>query len=57
LDKRVAMAVKLVQAGFDPDAAAAAVGLAPITHTGLASVQLQGVAQINPEDPESVYDV
>jgi len=57
LDKRVAMAVKLVQAGFDPDAAAAAVGLAPITHTGLPSVQLQGIAQVDPEDPQAVYQV
>jgi phage portal protein BeeE len=57
LDKRVAMAVKLVQAGFDPDAAAAAVGLAPITHTGLPSVQLQAVAQVDPEDPQAAYQV
>jgi hypothetical protein len=51
------MAVKLVQAGFDPDAAAAAVGLAPITHTGLPSVQLQGIAQIEPLDPTAAYVV
>jgi hypothetical protein len=31
--------------------------LPPILHTGLPTVQLQGIAQINPEDPEAVYEV
>jgi len=57
LDKRVGMAVKLVQAGFNPDAAAVAVGLAPIDHTGLPSVQLQGIALVDPEDPQAAYEV
>ena len=57
LDKRVMMAVRLVNAGFEPAAASAAVGLPAITHTGLPSVQLQGIAQIDPLDPQAVYDV
>lgn len=57
LDKRVMMAVRLVNAGFDPKSAAEAVGLMPITHTGLPSVQLQGIAQVAPDNPTSVYDV
>jgi len=31
--------------------------LPDIEHSGLPSVQLQGVQNIDPEDPESVYDV
>ena len=30
-------------------------GLPDITHSGVPNVLLQSVAQINPEDPESVY--
>jgi HK97 family phage portal protein len=56
-DKRVSMAQKLVISGFDPADVLAVMGLPPIEHTGVPSVQLQGVAQINPEDPESVYEV
>ena len=57
IDKRVSMAQKLVQAGFDPAESLAAMGLQDITHTGLPSVQLQGIAQVNPEDPTSAYEV
>ena len=56
-DKRVNMAQKLVNSGFDPAEVMAAMGLPEIAHTGLPTVQLQGIAQINPEDPESVYEV
>ena len=54
-DKRVGMAQRLVQVGYDPAAVLEAFGLPSIAHTGLPSVQLQGVAQVNPADPESVY--
>jgi len=40
---RVEMAVQLITAGFDPEAALAAVGLPGIDHTGLASSQLQAI--------------
>ena len=57
LEKRVAMVVRLVQAGYSPQAAAQAVGLQPIEHTGLPSVQLQNAAQAAESDAdiEDVY--
>lgn len=54
-DKRVAMAQKLINAGFQPASVLSILGLPSIEHTGIPSVQVQSVAQINPEDPESVY--
>jgi HK97 family phage portal protein len=56
-EKRVAMVQQLVITGFSPAEALAAVGLPPIEHTGLASTQLQAVAQIDPANPDSVYEV
>ena len=55
--QRVEMATKLVQVGYDPAAVLAAFGLDAIEHTGVPSVQLQPTAQIDPEDPEAVYEV
>jgi HK97 family phage portal protein len=54
-DKRVSMAQKLVNSGYSPAEVLQVLGLPAIDHTGVPSVQLQGVAQINPEDPQSVY--
>jgi HK97 family phage portal protein len=54
---KVGMIKKLIDAGFDPNETLAAFGMAPIAHTGVPTNQLQSVAQINPEDPESVYGV
>ena len=56
-DKRVNMAQKLVNSGYDPADVLSVMGLPPILHTGVPTVQLQGIAQINPDDPESVYEV
>lgn len=56
-DKRVSMASKLILAGFNPAAVLAALDLPSMEHTGVPSVQLQGVAQIDPEAPETVYGV
>jgi HK97 family phage portal protein len=53
--ERVTMARDLVMVGYDPQAVLAAFGLPSIEHTGLPSVQLQGVAQIDPENPGEVY--
>jgi len=53
--QKVGMVRDLVFAGFSPAEAMEMVGLPPVAHTGLPSVQLQGVAQVNPEDPDSVY--
>jgi HK97 family phage portal protein len=55
-DKRVLMANRLVTAGFKPEQVLAALGLPAIEHTGVPSVMLQGIAQIDPEDPQAVYE-
>jgi HK97 family phage portal protein len=56
-DRKILMAQRLVTTGFNPSAVLAALGLPPIEHTGLPSVMLQGITQIDPENPESVYGV
>jgi len=56
-EKRVRMAQILVLSGYDPAESLSAVGLDPIAHTGLASTQLQPVAQVDPENPGAVYEV
>jgi HK97 family phage portal protein len=56
-EKRVRMAQVLVLSGYDPAEALTAVGLDPIAHTGLASTQLQPVAQVDPLNPGAVYEV
>jgi HK97 family phage portal protein len=53
--EKVGMVRDLVFAGFSPAEAMEMVGLPPVAHTGLPSVQLQGVAQVNPEDPDAAY--
>jgi HK97 family phage portal protein len=55
LDRKTMMAQRLVSTGFEPASVLEALGLPAITHSGVPSVMLQGVAQINPDDPESVY--
>ncbi len=40
--------------GF-PSATLASLGLDALPHTGLPSVQLQGIAQVDPEDPKAAY--
>jgi hypothetical protein len=54
---KVDMVQRLVQAGYDPAEALMAVGLPNIAHTGLPSVQLQPISQIDPNDPNSEYQV
>lgn len=44
-DKRVGMAVRLINVGFDPSDVMSALGLPAMEHTGLPSVQLQNAAQ------------
>lgn len=56
-DRKVLMAQRLVTTGFDPAAVLAALGLPAIEHTGVPSVMLQGIAQIDPEEPQAVYDL
>ena len=57
MDKKVIMAQRLVVSGFDPASVLAALDLPTMTHTGLPSVQLQGIAQIDPNNPNAVYPV
>jgi hypothetical protein len=57
LNLRAEIVQKLVQVGFDPKSVLSAIGMEPIDHTGIPSSQLQQVAQIDPEDPASVYGV
>lgn len=54
-EKKVKMAQMLIQVGFDPATTLSALGLPEITHTGVPSTQLQPVAQIDPNAPDSVY--
>lgn len=55
--ERVDMAQRLIQVGFDPADVMAKLGLPAIEHTGLPSVQLQPTSQIDPNDPNSEYQV
>jgi HK97 family phage portal protein len=55
-DKRTQMAQRLIQVGFEPSSVLSALGLPEMAHTGLPSVQLQAVAQLDPEDPQAVYE-
>lgn len=54
-EKKVAMAQKLIAVGFAPEETIAALGLPVIPHTGVPSTQLQPVAQIDPNAPDTVY--
>jgi HK97 family phage portal protein len=56
-DKKVAMAQKLVMVGFEPTQVLSALGLPTIAHTGLPSTQLQPIAQIKPDNPDTAYEV
>jgi len=56
-EKKTFMVAQLIQSGFSPAEVLSAMGMPAIAHTGLPSVQLQGVAQVNPDDPEAVYEV
>jgi hypothetical protein len=55
--ERVRMAQALVYSGYNPADVLQALGLPAMGHTGLPSTQLQPISQIDPEDPESVYQV
>jgi HK97 family phage portal protein len=57
LDKKSSIAQRFINAGFDPASVLAALGLPDMTHTGLPTVQLQQIAQVDPEDPLAAYPV
>lgn len=48
--RQVEMYQRLIQSGVEPDAAAAAVGLPPMRHTGLPSVQVQPPSDTSNDD-------
>lgn len=47
---------RMVQVGYKPEDVLAALNLPPIGHSGVPSVQLQPVSQIDPNAPKSVYE-
>jgi hypothetical protein len=57
IDRKVLMAQRLITTGFDPADVLAKLGLPAMMHTGVPSVMLQGISNIDPEDPSSVYEV
>lgn len=57
IDKKTQIAQRLIQSGFEPAAVLDSLGLPPITHTGLPTVMLQPISQIDPNDPTSAYEV
>lgn len=57
LDKKTMIAQRLIQSGFDPQAVLAELGLPAIAHTGVPTVMLQPISQIDAEDPLSAYQV
>lgn len=57
LQLRTEIAAKLVQVGFDPAEVLKVVGIDPMKHTGLPSSQLQQIATVAPENPQSAYEV
>jgi HK97 family phage portal protein len=54
-DRRISMAVRLINVGFDPAEVLASLDLPPMDHTGLPSVQLQNAAQHTEADVDEVY--
>lgn len=54
-EKRVMMAVRLINVGFDPAAVMQALDLPTVEHSGLPSVQLQGLPQIVEADVKGDY--
>ena len=54
-DRRVQMATRLINVGFEPEQVLAALDLPTITHSGLPSVQLQNAVQQAEGDTTDVY--
>jgi len=54
--QKVKMARDLVMVGYDPVQTLEAFGLPTIDHTGIPSVQLQGLQNLDPENPTSLYE-
>jgi hypothetical protein len=57
IERKTAIAQRLIASGFDPAAVLAFLELPTIEHTGVPTAALQPVASINPVDPAAVYEV
>ena len=57
LSTKSMIASRFINAGFEPSAVLGALGLPSIVHTGVPTVQLQGITQIEPDDPKAAYEV
>jgi hypothetical protein len=57
LDRKSAIAQRLIASGFQPAAVLKALDMPDIEHTGVPTAALQPVAAINPIAPSSVYEV
>lgn len=55
LDRKVLIAQRLINAGFDPAETLKALDLPAIAHTGVPPVMLQQLATLNPTDPTAAY--
>jgi HK97 family phage portal protein len=56
LDRKSAIAQRLIASGFQPAAVLKALDMPDIEHTGVPTAALQPVAAINPTSPATVYD-
>jgi hypothetical protein len=56
LDRKSAIAQRLIASGFQPAAVLKALDMPEIEHTGVPTASLQPVAAINPIAPATVYD-
>jgi hypothetical protein len=56
LDRKSAIAQRLISSGFQPAAVLKALEMPEIEHTGVPTAALQPVAAINPISPATVYD-
>jgi HK97 family phage portal protein len=56
LDRKSAIAQRLIASGFQPAAVLAALDMPEIEHTGVPTAALQPVSAINPVAPATVYD-
>lgn len=57
MQQKVNMAARLILAGFKPAEVLDSLGLPPMEHSGLPSVQLANPATLDPDNPQDVYEV
>jgi HK97 family phage portal protein len=57
LDRKSAIAQRLIASGFQPAAVLAALDMPAIEHTGVPTNALQPLSMVSPADPQSAYEV